>query len=80
MTRDEALAWVASVFDEPPSSVRLDTRRDEIAGWDSLGLLTLMADLDEKFQIQLNEKEIRGLVSVKDVFVLLEQRGALSSQ
>ena len=78
MTRDEALVWVATVFEEPPANVGPETLQDEIAGWDSLGLLTLMADLAEKFQIQLSENDIRGLASVKDILALLEQHGALS--
>jgi acyl carrier protein len=78
MTRDEALVWVATVFEEPPENVRSETVKDEIRGWDSLGVLTLMADLDEKFQIQLSEEDIDGLAAVADILSLLKQRGVLS--
>lgn len=78
MTKEEALTWIATVFDEPPEAIRPDTSRDAIRGWDSLGLLTLMADLAEKFQIQPDEKDIRALDSVQDILTLLKKHGALS--
>ena len=79
MKQDEALVWIASVFEEPPENVRIETVKDEIRGWDSLGTLTLMADLDEKFQIQLSEEDIEGLVAVNDIIQLLQRHGALAA-
>jgi len=79
MTRDEALAWVATVFEEPPENVRPDTPRDEIGGWDSLGVLTLMADLDEKFDIRVSEKDMSAMTSVQDILDLLDRNGKLAA-
>lgn len=79
MTRDEALEWLAGVFEEPPGSVRPETPRDEIRGWDSLGVLTLMADLDEKFDIRVGEKEMAAMTRVKDILDLLDQSGKLAA-
>ena len=78
MTRDEALTWLAQVFEEPAGNVRPDTPRDEIVGWDSLGVLTLMADLDEKFNLQLSENESKEMKSIKDLLAFLEKNGAVS--
>lgn len=79
MTRNEALAWVAQVFEEPPDNVRPETPRDEIGGWDSLGVLTLMADLDEKFDIRVNEKDVAAMQRVQDILDLLERGGQLAA-
>ncbi len=79
MTREEALAWVAQVFEEPPANVRPDTPRDEIGGWDSLGVLTLMADLDEKFDIRVSEKDVAAMKRVQDILDLLERGGQLAA-
>jgi acyl carrier protein len=76
MTRNDALQWLATVFDEPPENIKLDTPRDEISGWDSFGVLTLMADIDEKFGVQLTEKDSRGMKVVMDIFTFLERNGA----
>ena len=79
MTRDEALAWLEGVFEQPQGSLRPETPRDEIGTWDSLGVLTLMADLDEKFDIQVTEKEMAAMKRVQDLLDLLNQRGKLAA-
>lgn len=75
MTRDEALVWLAGIFDEPAEKVRPETPRDEIFGWDSMGMLTLMADIDEKFNIRLGAKDLKDMTKVQDVLNMLEQHG-----
>ena len=52
---------------------------DEIGGWDSLGVLTLMADLDEKFDIRVNEKEMSAMTSVQNILDLLVKNGKLAA-
>jgi acyl carrier protein len=78
MTQDEVLNWLAEVFNEPPGSIAADAKKDDVGGWDSLGVLMLMADLDEKFSIQLDEKEIEGLQSVPEMLAMLKRHGKLS--
>lgn len=73
----EILAWVAETFEAPAEKIRPETRRDEIDAWDSLGILTLMARLDEDFHILLTEEEIQQLRSVEDILNLLRKRGVL---
>lgn len=78
MTKDprELLAWVADVFETPVESIQPQTPRDEIATWDSLGILTLIARMDEDFHILLTDEEIQRLRSVGDVIDLIRERGA----
>lgn len=75
----EILAWVAEVFETPLEKIRLETTRDEIDAWDSLGILTLMARLDEDFQVLLTEEEIQQLRSVEDILNLLRKRDVLEN-
>ena len=74
---NEILAWVAEVFETPVEKIRPETKKDEIESWDSLGILTLMARLDEDFQILLTEEEIQQLRSVQDILNLLRKREML---
>ncbi len=78
VTKDprELLAWVADVFETPVESIQPQTPRDEIATWDSLGILTLIARMDEDFHILLTDDEIQRLRSVGDVIDLVRERGA----
>lgn len=75
-TRD-ALQWIAEVFEESPGRIDEGTRREQIPGWDSLGTLSLIAGLDERFDIQLSEQDIESLKSVADLLDLLRRHGAL---
>jgi acyl carrier protein len=73
----EALAWVADIFEAPAEKIRPETRRDEVEAWDSLGILTLIARLDEDFHILLTEEEIQELRSVGDILGLIRKHGIL---
>lgn len=74
---NEILTWVADVFEAPADKIRPETRRDEIDAWDSLGILTLIARMDEDFQVLLTEEEIQALRSVGDIVEVLRKRGRL---
>ncbi len=78
MTQQEALEWIAKLFEEKPERLTPDTARGGIPAWDSLGVLTLMADLDSNFGIQLSDDEVQGMKSVKDILDILRRNGKLS--
>ena len=73
----EILAWVAQVFEAPVEKIRLETKMGEIDNWDSMGILTLMARIDEDFQILLTEEEIEQMRSVRDILDVLRKHGRL---
>lgn len=79
MTLQETLQWIAEVFEDSADRIKVDTPRADVAGWDSLGTLSLIAGLDEKFNIQLSEQEIEGLQSVGDIVAVLRRAGALEA-
>ena len=75
MTTDEALHWIAEIFETPPEEVKVTSPRSDIPGWDSLGILSLMAGLDERFNIQIMDKDLGKLQCVNDILDILRQRG-----
>jgi acyl carrier protein len=77
MNTDEALEWIAELFEESVENISPDTPRDEIPAWDSLGILTLMARLDEDFEILLEEEEVQELRSINDILDALKRHGKL---
>jgi len=77
MDLTQALQWIAEIFEEPAENITLDTNREDIKGWDSLGVLTLMAALDEGFGIQLSEDELLEMRTVKDILELFRRHGHL---
>jgi acyl carrier protein len=79
MTVDQALAWVAETFEEPRTNIQQDTRRIDIAAWDSLGQLILMSALDQQFGIRLNQTELSSLSSVQDILNILSRNQRLQT-
>lgn len=77
MNTSDALNWIAEVFEEPAGRISSETMRDDILGWDSLGTLSLIAGLDERFDIRLSEKDIEGLQRVSDILDILKRNGKL---
>lgn len=77
MNAQDALAWIAEIFEEAPGRISAATLRDEVPGWDSLGTLSLIAAFDERFDIHLSEQDIEAMRSVNDVFGILRRHGAL---
>lgn len=78
MNTQDVIAWIAEVFEEPAGRLTPATERKDIAGWDSLGTLSLIAALDEKFDIHLDENEIDAMASVQDIFAVLRRHGQLA--
>ncbi|MFL6661580.1 MAG: acyl carrier protein [Rhizobacter sp.] len=79
MNAQDALTWISEVFEESPGRIQAATPRSEIPGWDSLGTLSLIAALDERFDIHLSEQDIEGMESVNDIFEILRRHGALDA-
>jgi acyl carrier protein len=77
MNQTEALAWIADLFEMPPEKIQPDTKREAIPAWDSLGVLTLMAALDEKFDTLLTEEEMQTMQSVQDILNVLNKNGKI---
>ena len=77
MTTEEALGWIAELFEEPLDAVHPDATAEEIPAWDSLGVLNLMAGLDDDFDIQLSDEEIQQLKTVCDILELFKRYGHL---
>lgn len=79
ITLAEALEMMADAFNEPLDNVRPDTPRDAIPGWDSMGALMLIAELDERFGIELSAEVSREMRRVQHVLDFLGQHGALAA-
>lgn len=78
ISTSQALSLLAETFDEPLEHISLVTARDAIAGWDSMGALSLMAELDERFNIELTAEASRAMTRISDIVDLLRHHGALA--
>ena len=71
----ELLAWLGGVFQEDPSNLGPERRRDSLPTWDSMGTLLLIAELDDKLKITLSEGELKELTSIGDIVTVLTRKG-----
>jgi acyl carrier protein len=78
MTEQEALKWIAVLFEESDNKLQPATTREEIAAWDSLGMLTLMAGMNEKFDIVMSDDELQKFRTVEDILNVLRKNGKLA--
>lgn len=74
----DALAMLADCFNLPADEVHADLQRDAIDDWDSMGALMLMAELDERFGIELTAEVSREMTRIGDVLAFLKVHGVLS--
>lgn len=77
VTTNDALEMLAEAINESIDDVQLGVNLNDL-GWDSMGVLLLMAELDERFGITLDEEKIKSLVMVDDVLAILKENNVLS--
>lgn len=80
LTPADALAMLEECFALPSGSLQPDMLREAIDEWDSMGALMLMAELDERFGIELTAEVSREMQRVDDVLQFLRQHGVLRDE
>ena len=78
LTTQQALEMMADAFNEPIENLSPETPRDSIPGWDSMGALMLIAELDERLGLELQAEVSREMKRVQHVLDFLAANGALA--
>lgn len=68
---------IATAINAPEDQVKADTELQNLEWWDSMGVLLLMAELDERFGIILEEETISSFAKVSDILKILIDADAL---
>lgn len=77
MNLSEAISWIADVFQENPDSLKPETEQNDIPGWDSMGVLSLMAGLDNDFDILISPDDMQNVNKVEDILSILKDNGKM---
>lgn len=56
-----------ATFDVDPKFVTMETKADDVSGWDSVGHLSLAANLEEAFGISLDVDDLMEMESVHEI-------------
>ncbi len=80
MTEKEALEWIADMFEMDSEEMHPEMQRRDVPAWDSLGMLTLLARLDDDLDIQLDDQETEQMRTIADIVRMLRQKGAITTE
>lgn len=69
MTSQNLIALLEDVTKEP--NLKLDTELVSLAGWNSLSIMSLLAELDKQFGIEVNPADLDDCESISDLSELL---------
>jgi len=78
ISKDDALELIAEAINEPVNEVQPGVELATLGGWDSMAVLMLMAEFDERFDIVLDEDEINKLKRVDDILAVLKGNNILN--
>jgi acyl carrier protein len=73
----QIVAIFSETFQIEPGLVLEDFKRGENGAWDSINHLRLIAELEEIFHIALSDEEVTRIASLRDVEMLLAERGVI---
>lgn len=74
----QALSIIAEAINSPENAVHPAAELEDLEGWDSMGVLLLMAELDERFSIILEEDTISAFTTVSDILSKLKEVDVLA--
>ena len=63
-----------SVFDIDPQSLTLETSAGDIPGWNSLGHLSLTANLEQTFGISFDVDELMEMENVREIVRIISAK------
>jgi len=68
---------VSEVFEIPEDSLTLETGRDDIDAWDSLGHLNFIMSIEKAFKVKFKTEEVEKFETIGDIQSKLQELGAL---
>ena len=71
LSLEQAMQMIADALNEPLGNIDCETQRASIVGWDSMGALMLIAELDDRFGIELSADDSRKMNSIDDILAVL---------
>lgn len=78
ITQSDILKTIADALDVDEGSITINSKAEEITGWDSMGHLGILVALDELFDGKISSiEEIASATSVKEIVELLKQNNLI---
>lgn len=68
------LEIVADILEIDTQSLNLRTKKDQLAGWDSLAQIKIIAEIEEQFKTTIPIEEIPKIITLKDFLAYINKR------
>lgn len=63
-----------TAFSVDPQSVTMETKADDVSGWDSVGHLSLAATLEEAFGVSLDVDDVMEMENVREIVRIISTK------
>lgn len=73
MTEPEFAEAIAAELQEEPADVTMDTKLTDLAGWDSLSMLGVVAMIDQEYGVIIEVEKLERFKVVRDIFSAANQ-------
>jgi len=74
MNTQEAISWLADIFNVDETDIQVDQPRESLDYWDSMGMLLLMGELDDLFDFTLTEDQLKNISTINDLLDILKEK------
>ena len=72
--KNQLINIVKEALDIEEETIDLNTQFDSLDTWDSLGRLSLIALIDESFNVQISDKEFNSFQTIEDLYIALKSK------
>ena len=72
--KDDLTVIFRTVFDDDTIELTRETSANDIEGWDSLSHTLLILAIENHFQIEFNQREVRKLKDVGDLLDIIQRK------
>ena len=72
--KNQLINIVKEALDIEEETIDLNTQFDSLDTWDSLGKLSLIALIDESFNVQISDKEFNSFQTLDDLYTALKSK------
>ena len=72
--KNQLINIVKEALDIEEETIDLNTQFDSLDTWDSLGKLSLIALIDESFNVQISDKEFNSFQTIQDLYAALKSK------
>lgn len=72
--KDKVIEIVANVCETEPANITEQSSIGDFAGWDSMGHLTILSNVEEAFDINFEPEEMMDLEDVADIVKAVSEK------